>query len=417
MIKKILIPVLFLFSLVIYAQQGTSSPYSLFGIGDIKFKGTSEVRAMGGVSILSDSIHINLQNPASYSALKFTSFTVGGTFNATTFNTDSENGKAQRTTIDYFAVALPVGKFGVSFGLMPYSAVGYKIKSIETIDATNAGIKKYTGDGGVNKVYTGIGYRLAKGLSIGADVSYYFGKIETSTIQYITPADLGVQENKISYLKGLQVNIGVLFNQKVNAKYNFYSGITFSPQSNMNLSNENTLFSIKYSGDYSPLPVDFLDTQYNKTTIKMPSKLSVGAGFGQTKKWLLGTEITLTGSASFGNRFNASNVSYENGTRMSIGGFIIPNANSFSNYFQKMTYRAGFRYENTGLIINNQSVKDVAFTGGFGLPLGSAISNLNLGLEVGRRGTTAANLVQENYLNVIISLSLNDKWFVKSKYN
>jgi len=51
------------------------------------------------------------------------------------------------------------------------------------------------------------------------------------------------------------------------------------------------------------------------------------------------------------------------------------------------------------------------------LPLGGTFSNLNMGVEYGRKGTTKANLVQENYTNVVMSLSLNDKWFVKRKYD
>jgi hypothetical protein len=51
------------------------------------------------------------------------------------------------------------------------------------------------------------------------------------------------------------------------------------------------------------------------------------------------------------------------------------------------------------------------------LPLGGTFSNLNIGVEYGQKGTTKANLVRENYTNVVMSLSLNDKWFVKRKYD
>ena len=63
MIKKFSYSLLLLFSIISYAQQGTSSPYSFYGIGDVRFKGTNENRAMGGLSFVPDSIHINIQNP------------------------------------------------------------------------------------------------------------------------------------------------------------------------------------------------------------------------------------------------------------------------------------------------------------------------------------------------------------------
>ena len=68
-------------------------------------------------------------------------------------------------------------------------------------------------------------------------------------------------------------------------------------------------------------------------------------------------------------------------------------------------------------MIQNQTIKDYAFTAGFGLPLGGTFSNLNIGVEYGQKGTVLSNLVRENYTNVLMSLSLNDKWFVKRKYD
>jgi hypothetical protein len=59
-----------LLSLVSFAQEGTAS-YSYYGIGDVRFKGTVENRSMG-VAVEQDSIHINLQNPASFANLKMT---------------------------------------------------------------------------------------------------------------------------------------------------------------------------------------------------------------------------------------------------------------------------------------------------------------------------------------------------------
>ena len=69
------------------------------------------------------------------------------------------------------------------------------------------------------------------------------------------------------------------------------------------------------------------------------------------------------------------------------------------------------------LIFNNKSINDLGATIGLGLPVPGAFSNINVGFEYGQRGTTNAGLVQENYANFSIGLSLNDKWFVKRLYN
>jgi hypothetical protein len=70
MIKKIIVSACLLLSLVSFAQEGTASPYSYYGI-DVRFKGTVENRSMAGVAVEQDSI-LHSQNPASFANLKMT---------------------------------------------------------------------------------------------------------------------------------------------------------------------------------------------------------------------------------------------------------------------------------------------------------------------------------------------------------
>ena len=114
---------------------------------------------------------------------------------------------------------------------------------------------------------------------------------------------------------------------------------------------------------------------------------------------------------------NYANVKYENSTKIAIGGFIIPKFNSFDNYLERITYRTGFKYENTGLVINNESINEKSFSLGFGLPITGSFSNINIGLEYGERGTVLKGLVREDYFSVSVGLIFNDKWFRKTLYN
>ncbi len=418
MIKKLIVPVFLFFTLISFAQQGTSSPYSFYGIGDVKFKGTAENRAMGGLTIYSDSIHLNFQNPASYSNLKLTTFSLGGTYLTTDLSTNNQSEKARRTAVDYLAVGLPLGKFGVGFGLMPYSSVGYNIQSNIAATATNPEeIKQYSGTGGINKVFFGVGYALTKKLSVGVDYSYNFGKIQTYSFRFIEGIQYGTREKNLSDITGGTLTAGLNFNTPINKKLNGFASVTYSPDSKLSSLNSRNIATIQYSSSGAEILVEPLDVDVANTNLTIPSKLAVGFGLGQNKKWMLGTEITFQKSSSMGNRFNdINNVNYENSTRFALGGFYIPNYNTFSKYYEKIIYRGGVRYENTGLIINNTSVKDYAVTAGIGLPLMGVFSNINVGLEYGQRGTTSANLVQENYTNISIGFSLNDKWFQKRRF-
>ena len=54
---------------------------------------------------------------------------------------------------------------------------------------------------------------------------------------------------------------------------------------------------------------------------------------------------------------------------------------------------------------------------GLGLPVGTNFSNINLGIELGQRGTKDSGLIKENFLRLSVGLSLNDKWFTKRKFD
>ena len=414
MIKKIILSISLLFSLMSVAQEGTSSPYSFYGIGDVRFKGTVENRAMGGLSVFPDSIHLNLQNPAHLASLKLTSFAVGGTYSNTTLKTVNDESKTKRTTFDYLAVGLPLGKAGVSFGIMPYSSVGYKIQSVTQGD--NPDTKRFNGIGGINKAFVGVGFNLNKNFSLGADVQYNFGTIETTSITFKTEVQNGSRERNTSDVTGVTFNTGLAYNGKVNKKLRFYSAVTYAPESNLKLSNQRNIavVQLQLNGGFAVLEDQDIDVE--NTTVKIPSRLAFSAAIGEAKKWSVGSEITFQGTSSLGNRFNdIDNVRYENTRRYVIGGFYIPKYASFNNYFNKVTYRAGLRYEKTGLVINSQSIEDQAITLGLGLPLGGTFSNINLGFELGKRGKTSYGLVQENFLNFSVGLTFNDQWFRRRK--
>jgi hypothetical protein len=182
--------------------------------------------------------------------------------------------------------------------------------------------------------------------------------------------------------------------------------------------NSRNIETVSINSNFDLQVVDVLEVQTSKTDLKLPQKWSFGAGVGDSKKWLFGAEISLQDAGKLASNYNTlDNVVYRKYEKYSLGGFYTPNPNPFSSYYKRITYRAGFKYEKTGLIINSQSINDVGMTFGMGLPITGSLSNMNLGLEYGKKGTTQANLVQENYFILNMSFSLNDKWFVKRKFN
>jgi hypothetical protein len=415
MIKNLFFSACLLLSLMSFAQDGTSSTYSYYGIGEVRFKGTLDARSMGGLAIEPDSIHINLQNPAGYASLKLTTFTMGGSQLFTNVKADAGKESTQRTTLDYMAVGFPLGKFGFGFGLLPYSSVGYKIKS----EGENKGDpnKLFDGSGGMNKVFAGIGYKITPNWSFGADIQYNFGKIKKTGLEFVFAVPNGTREINTSYLSGVSYNIGMMYQAKLSKKLTFYSSVNFSPENDLNYKNTRQIASVFYTGSNFAV-VDALEDHVTNQDLLLPSKLSFGAGIGETKKWLIGAQITTQNIGQLmSSTIDLGKISYEKSIKYTLGGYYVPNYSSYSSYAKRITYRGGLKYEKTGLIVNAEPINDFGFTLGLGLPIIGSFSNFNLGFEMGRKGTTKAGLVQENYANLSLSFSLNDKWFEKRRFN
>ena len=408
MIKKIILSACLLISFVSFAQQGTASPYSFYGIGDVRFKGTLENRSMGGVSVEQDSIHLNVENPASYASLIQTTFTVGGTYGTSKIKTDTEKASATRSTFDYLLLGIPMGKFGAGFGLIPVSSVGYKIRN-DNSAAVGETSSQFEGKGGLNKVFLALAYKIKPNWNIGADMQYNFGKIETTSIEAITGVSSATREINTSVLSGVNFNIGTMYQTKIYKKMELFTSLAYTFGSNLKSESER---NIEVDGDTGTI------NESDNSTLNLPNKLTIGAGVGEARKWLIGTTLAFQGTGKFDNYYNTTeDVRYERYAKYAIGGYYLPNYNSFTSYFSRITYRAGLKYEKIGLVVNNESIKDVGLSLGAGFPITGSFSNVNFGIEYGKKGTVSSNLVQENYINFSLSFSFNDKWFVKSKFN
>ncbi|WP_033960047.1 membrane protein [Psychroserpens jangbogonensis] len=436
MIKKLVIVLVAFFALQMNAQEGTASPYSFYGIGSLKFKGTVENRSMGGLSIYSDSIHVNLRNPAAYVGpnLKIFNnenrpikFSIAASHNSINLKADSGREKTSATTIDYMALAMPLSdKLGFGMGIMPYTSVGYKLEDTNSSDQI---LNRYRGEGGLNKAFIGLGYRITDKLSAGIDVNYNFGNIQNTAIEFLYDDDGNViqyqsREQNRSDLSGVNINFGLTYKTMINEKLELQSGFTFSPQSEIQSINERTFATIvinQTNGQElvaNSIEADLDALGLERTDLTLPYRMSIGAGIGAPRKWFLGAEYTYQNTSEFSNPIvSIDNAKYVNASNISIGGFFVPDYDSFASYWKRATYRAGIHFESTGLEINNEKINEFGISFGVGLPVGKWFSNANLGLEVGRKGTTNQNLIQENFVNFQLSLSLNDRWFQKRKYN
>ena len=165
-------------------------------------------------------------------------------------------------------------------------------------------------------------------------------------------------------------------------------------------------------------PIDLRNIDVDNTDFTNPSRFAIGTGIGKSKRWFVGGEFVSQKTSNFVNRTaDLGDVEFLDAISFKAGGYYIPNYNAISSYFKRVVYRAGFRFEETGVQVNGEAINEFGISFGVGLPAGRQFSNLNIGFEIGRLGTTNQGLVEETFFNTFISLSLNDKWFEKRYYD
>lgn len=439
MIKYIrFVIILFLFTataLGVKAQSTatTSSPYSRYGLGDISPTALPQNAAMGGIGVATNRINgfysINPLNPASYSSIGLTVIDIGvyGNFN-TLEKTGATSQKNSNFRLSHIAFGIPVSaRSAFSFGLMPYSELGYNYRQVTPnfgsgLPAdTNAVNYLYSGDGGLSKFYLGYGIGLGKHLSIGANVSYIFGNLkETQSTE--VPSLGGLLNSRIeesNSITGLNYDFGAQYTVDFSSRKHLTFGYSASANTKLNTTNSyivSSYFRDATSGNESVAADTLVNNQQPSAKIQLPMINRFGISFQNEGKFLVGADYTMSNWSKLS--IAGTNKGLRDSKTINVGGQFTPNANSLSSYWASVDYRLGAIYDQTYLYVNNTNIKRYAATFGLGLPLRSGYSSfykINLGAEVGRRGTLASGLVKENYVNVHLSFTLNDKWFIKNK--
>lgn len=426
MIRKILVAILLITSVGVTAQRTSSSPYSFFGFGDEFSPKTVEQSSMGGIGVAFNHYkYLNFTNPAAYANLRYTTYSLGMLNNDLTIKNGDVKQNANSTSLSYFAIAFPVGtKVGFSVGIQPVSSVGYSLSNSVVNNDITEKVTLFTGDGGVNRFYGSFGVKIFKEFSLGLEFDYKFGNIENSVTEQVIDATLATKNKEATNVTGGSVTLGAQYQKELKNKLILSAGSTFRFGNNLSVTGTETEYSLSFSGSGAEFVRDSRDTISIDGKYNLPLKTILGFGVGKFDKWYVGLEyenqaqITTTGFLN-----NASKAfAYEKSNSFSLGGFYLPKINSISSYWDRVTYRAGIRFEKTGLLVdgsgnstNFTQIDDFGISFGLGLPL-KQLSNVNMGFEFGKRGTANNNLIQENYFNFRLSLSLTDtNWFKKRK--
>lgn len=408
---KVISVIFFLFS--VFAGNSFSqeefplgSPYTAFGLGDIQYLSSTRTDAMGiqGVSLLGN--YINNLNPASNAELQFTNISLSMNYSFLKL----EKSKISDGNVNGINIGIPLSTqrgMTLVMGFNSMLRANYKILNKYT-DNNVSYSQTYAGNGGVSRVNFGLTYKILGGIYLGAEYNYAFGN-QTKLFyldfnaQYFTNTYIRKENNLTgSFVKGgLILDIAKLTNSKTLGDFNL--GFVYQSKLNLN-SDEDAIYASSLVND---------TTKKSSSDIQLPQMF----GFGVTKK--IGKQVIISGDVLYQewSKFvsgNLAKTSYTNSIRCGLGAEILPAVKSDKTFWESLTYRMGVFYDNTYFTINDEKIKRVGFSIGFGIPISSQ-NSIDLGISYSMRGKSENGLIKEDYLKLTAGLNFGELWFIRPK--
>lgn len=411
----------------LHAQSGSLnafSPYTLYGVGDIHTPGTVAQRSMGGVGVaMQSNLTYNPLNPAALGNTMQQSFI----FN---FGTEGQNFYAKqgsnKTSFNSFnvrdiAIQFPLAKkLGMSASVTPYSSVGYRILTEETNSDVIADVGYvdyyHMGEGSITEAKVAMGWEPFKRFFIGASAIFYVGDIDRSYTTRITAITAGQGTfSSASALDNLSVsrvlgNVGAQYHILMKPKAALTVGAVYDFGGELKAKTKHYVSS---NNVYS----DTVTLVKGVSPIALPASLSVGLYF-QSPKVVAGFDYVYQDWESKNEYDEVNQVGYNNTHTYKLGVQFTPNRGDVRRVLNRWSYRLGARYGHSYMTFRGEKLPEMALTLGIGIPIKLfGTSSIDVGCELGRRGTLSNGLIRDNYFKFSIGVSMfgEDYWFARYK--
>ena len=392
---------------------GTASPFSRYGYCVCQNPVSGALLSMGGVGYgMRTNKVINPSNPASYSSIDSLTFMMDLGLSGVIDGSKTNAGRNTQFAgnIDYVSFQMPLANWAaISFGVNPLTIVGYEYKFTDTQPSydyeDSLKVSQYFyGKGGITQVYLGLSFDICDRVAVGVNGRYLFGNIfhfREVTFPEETLFNPTVYQNSI-YVSAWQCDFGIQYHQPIGKDDQLVIGGTYS----MKLPMKNTTEIISTTNV----------TDEDKTSYEFEYPQTAGAGISYLwdNRLLIGADVTWM-ELSKVKYYSKENV-FTDRFVYALGVEYVHDINSKS-YVELMRFRLGANYSNSYAKVNGSDYNKWAITCGIGFPLPNTKTTLNLHLEYGQQGSVKTLGLVEQYGKIGIGVSLNERWFVKRRFN
>lgn len=409
-----------------FSQGQGNTPYSVFGYGELADPSSASQDMMGGTGAsFANAFYVNLINPAllvknRYAAnLKYVAFDVGLRGNSRTISSGNATQYDLGMNLTHLSLTTPITEnWAMAVALRPYSMVDHKASYQETIVGSTNEVVNYenTNTGGISRVSYVNSFRILNDFYVGVEGAYNFGTFTKDSSSYLFGLASSQLRNTSRYtLKGASLKLGVAYQKELSEKWRFNVGASREFSANLKGDLLQTFGSYSDVGN-GPVLVSLPDTVgFRDISASTPSQFRAGISLESPFHWVFAADYHSTQWSDHKALDKAAAAVLTNSHEYKFGIEWLPNSAS-TKYLNQVFYRIGFATGDSPYFINNTQVKDSRFSLGMSLPMGFRNpSYVNLGVSLGTRGTTANNLIQEQYVRFSASMSLLSPWFIKPK--
>lgn len=398
------------------------TPYSMFGIGDLTKQGTTYTQHIGGIGTGERNLrYINITNPAAVTAIEQKSFMMdfGIRQNNVLYQTDNAKTANNTFNLDHLVLAFPIAKKGAfHFGVNTVSSVGYNFSKDEPKDEYLAemGYIQYLtyGEGGLYRGFLGAGWNLWERLNVGVDGHVYFGNISHySTAYFATTSNYRtISAGNLNSYVGFGARFGIQYDQPLGKNRTMTIGATYQLSTHLGGNAVNYVFGTASVTD--TIKYEVVDSR----SVRLPSEMSLGISYRNSDKFMVGFDYS---------RQNWSNTDFAETPGVDFktccaqsfraGVEFTPNRYDIRYYLKRMTYHAGIYYEQQYMSFNGHQLSAQGITFGVSLPVARYYNSVNIGVDIGQRGTLADGLIRERYIMFTLGFNFHDIWFIKQLYD
>lgn len=400
------------------AQNNTSNPYSMYGLGELRQQTNAANSGMGNAGFgLRSGAFLNVTNPASYTGIDSLNFLfeIGMDGQFSEFESHGESASASHANLSYMAMGFRINDWAAAgLGVNPFSNTGYEINSSAWIDGSASRYPlDIVGSGNISRAYIGFAASPIKNLSLGVKPSFLFGKVvQTQTHDLSIVGSSSISNVTTDFFHNFYVEFGAQYTLNLKAG-DLTIGALYNPGTPLETKRNHTTY------DAAGNTFEYR-TETNRDNFMVPAEYGLGLGFRAKNNMVYALDAGIQKWSNYDySDEKSANIRLQDNPYIRAGYEFTPTTNPLANFYKRVNYRLGFRYAKSYLDLRETDQHEISFSLGLGLPIQVANqrSRIDISFEGGQSGTTEKSLIKENFFRIRLGFSLKDFWFQHRIYN